>query len=81
VLRAAGRDGEVAISVADQGRGVPADEMTRVFEPFYSTRPGRMGLGMTICQTIAAAHGGRLTGAANPDGGVTFTLVLPAALP
>jgi PAS domain S-box-containing protein len=79
LLRAALVGREVAISVADAGGGVPADRMGEIFEPFYSTRPGGLGLGLAITRNIASAHGGTLAGEANADGGMTFTLRLPAA--
>ena len=78
-LKTAGQDGHVEISVIDLGRGVPPDQMTRVFEPFFTTKPDGMGLGLPICQTIAASHGGVLTAASNAEGGMTFSLRLPAA--
>jgi two-component system, LuxR family, sensor kinase FixL len=78
-LRARGQDGHVVISVIDHGHGVGPDEMARVFEPFYTTKPDGMGLGLPICQTIAASHGGVLTAANNVGGGMTFSLRLPAA--
>jgi PAS domain S-box-containing protein len=79
LLRAADEDGHVVISVADQGRGVAADEMGHIFEPFYTTKPDGMGLGLPICQTIAASHGGLLLATRNASHGMTFSLRLPPA--
>ena len=79
VLQAARQDGHVVVSVVDHGRGISADEMARVFEPFYTTKPDGMGLGLPICQTIAASHGGALAALPNADGGMTFSLRLPIA--
>jgi signal transduction histidine kinase len=79
LLRAARENGAIAISVADSGAGLPADGMDEIYEPFYSTKPGGLGLGLAITRNIATAHGGTLSGAPNPEGGMTFTLRLPAA--
>jgi len=57
---------------------VPPDTGDRVFEPFYTTKPNGLGLGLAISRTIATTHGGRLWGENNRLGGATFHLVLPA---
>jgi len=80
-LQASRQDGQVVISVVDQGRGVAEDDMLRVFEPFYTTKPDGMGLGLPICRTIAMSHGGALVAAANADTGMTFSLRLPVDSP
>ena len=79
VLRAARRNGEVVISVIDHGRGIPADQMDRGLRAVLQHQAGGMGLGLPIARTIAAAHGGALSGLVNADGGMTFALSLPAA--
>jgi two-component system sensor kinase FixL len=76
------RDGMVRISVSDTGCGLPPDA-ERVFEPFYTTKKDGLGLGLSICRSIATAHNGRLWaeahgGAAATDG-TTFHLELPAS--
>ena len=76
-LHATSQDGQVVVSVVDHGRGISTDDMPRVFEPFYTTKPDGMGLGLPICQTIAVSHGGTLVATPNPDGGMTFSLRLP----
>ncbi|HEV7499774.1 MAG TPA: PAS domain-containing protein, partial [Vicinamibacteria bacterium] len=78
-LQTARQDGHVVVSVVDQGRGIATDDMARVFEPFYTTKPDGMGLGLPICRTIAVSHGGVLVAAANADTGMTFSLRLPVA--
>ncbi|HET6897279.1 MAG TPA: ATP-binding protein, partial [Vicinamibacteria bacterium] len=80
-LHAMRQDGHVVVSVEDRGRGIATEDMARVFEPFYTTKPDGMGLGLPICQTIAASHGGALVATSNPGGGMTFSLRLPASPP
>ena len=65
-------------SIADRGRGIPPDAADRLFEPFFTTKPQGLGLGLSICRSIIAAHGGRLSAENNPDHGATFTVALPA---
>jgi two-component system sensor kinase FixL len=67
----------VAMSVIDQGKGIPVDDIERIFEPFVTTKPHGMGLGLAVSRTIMQAHGGRLWAANNPDRGATFCLTLP----
>lgn len=71
-------DGGVDLCVEDSGPGVPADAARRIFEPFYTTKPTGMGMGLSISRTIAEAHGGHLAVEANAQGGATFRLSLPA---
>jgi PAS domain S-box-containing protein len=73
------RDGEglLLVAIADRGSGIPPDAADRLFEPFFTTKPHGLGLGLSICRSIIAAHGGRLWADNNPDGGATFTFALP----
>jgi two-component system NtrC family sensor kinase len=70
---------EIVIDVSDSGRGIPKDELERVFEAFYTTKAvgEGTGLGLAICHTIIQAHGGRLSIASAPGSGTTVTAVLP----
>jgi len=77
-LQATRQDGQVVVSVVDHGRGIATADIDRIFEPFYTTKPDGMGLGLPICRTIAVSHGGALTAASNDHGGMTFSLRLPA---
>ncbi|MGE5346927.1 MAG: sensor histidine kinase [Acidithiobacillales bacterium] len=79
LLRAEIADGGVHVSLADRGRGVPPSEIERIFEPFVTMKSQGMGLGLAICKTIIAAHGGRIWATNNADGGATFHFTLPRA--
>jgi signal transduction histidine kinase len=67
----------VQIQVQDNGNGIPAHQLTRIFEPLYTTKPGGTGLGLYIVQQIVAAHGGQVTVASGEGRGTTLTLTLP----
>lgn len=67
----------VEIEVLDNGPGVPPEFENRLFEPFYTTKEYGVGLGLSICKNIAAAHGGRLFYVPSETGGAIFTLSLP----
>ena len=69
-------DSRVRVSVRDEGVGLPAD-IEPLFQPFFSTKPQGLGMGLAICRTIVVAHGGRLWAEPNPVGGAIFHLVLP----
>lgn len=72
--------GEAVVAVADTGGGVPPELVERIFEPFVSTKPEGMGMGLMFCRAVVEAHGGRLwTGPAHPRGAV-FTFSIPTAL-
>jgi len=73
-----GDDPAVLITVQDLGCGFQPEDSERLFEPFYTTKTGRMGMGLRISRSIAETHGGRLWVQANADAGATFLLALPA---
>jgi two-component system sensor kinase FixL len=70
---------EVEVSVADTGPGLSPEIAGRLFEPFVTTKPGGMGVGLSISRTIIEAHGGRLWAEPNPGGGTVFRFTLPTA--
>jgi signal transduction histidine kinase len=72
-------DEMVEISVADRGPGLPDEIVSHLFEAFRSTKRDGMGLGLSICRSIAEAHGGKLRYEPNPGGGTIFRFTLPAA--
>jgi PAS domain S-box-containing protein len=71
--------GEVAVAVRDSGVGISVDQMGSLFEPFFTSKPGGMGMGLAISRSIIEAHGGKLWASSNPSGGATFQFTLPAA--
>jgi C4-dicarboxylate-specific signal transduction histidine kinase len=72
-------DGEVRLSVADNGCGVADGNMERLFEPFYTSKEHGLGLGLSICRSIVASHSGRLWAVSNPNRGTTFHMTTPIA--
>jgi two-component system, LuxR family, sensor kinase FixL len=75
-----GTDG-MTVAVKDSGAGLSDDELARIFEPFYTTKTDGMGLGLSICRAIVAAHGGTLDASRNPDKGMTFSVTFPYSQP
>ena len=74
----AGVDGDQAsVAVTDSGPGIAPEALPRLFEPFFSTRPGGLGLGLSLCETLAAGMGGALDAANEPPRGARFRLRLP----
>ncbi|HTB22463.1 MAG TPA: HAMP domain-containing sensor histidine kinase [bacterium] len=73
------------LTVTDQGPGLPSEHLSRLFTPFFRSDRSRarvtggLGLGLSLCLGVARAHGGDLTAALNPGGGLVFTLTLPLA--
>jgi two-component system sensor histidine kinase PilS (NtrC family) len=65
------------ISVADTGEGIAAADLSHIFEPFFSTKPGGSGLGLALVHRIARDHGGDLAVRTAPGLGTTFSLTLP----
>ena len=66
------------LCVIDSGVGLPSEQKNRLFEPFFTTKEKGLGLGLTICRSIATAHGGKLWAENNPHRGATFHLTLPS---
>ena len=69
----------IRVSVTDSGTGMAPEIVEHIFDPFFSTKPSGMGLGLKVCRTIITAHGGQLEGKNNPGRGATFHFTLPAA--
>ncbi len=70
--------GGVLVAVRDSGPGLSAAGRERLFEPFYTTKPSGLGMGLSICRSIVESHAGRLWAAANSPRGAIFQFTLPA---
>jgi C4-dicarboxylate-specific signal transduction histidine kinase len=71
--------GGVELRVADRGPGIPSQDLERIFEPFVTSKPQGLGLGLSICRSIVEAHGGRIWASNAPGGGAVLHVVLPSA--
>ena len=73
----------VQISYSDHGCGIHADDLSKIFDPYFSTKKvgGQKGtgLGLSVCHSIVTQHGGDVLADSKPDGGTTIHLYLPAA--
>ena len=79
IVQGARHGSEIELSVSDTGRGVPTEALPRLFEPFFTTRVGGLGMGLPICKTIVEAHGGTIEILNNPAAGATVRFTLRAA--
>ena len=70
-------EGMLRVDVEDNGPGIPDDARARLFESFYTTKPGGMGMGLPICRSIIEMHGGAIHADSAPWGGARFTFTLP----
>jgi signal transduction histidine kinase len=68
---------QVQVTVEDSGTGLDPNTIGKIFEPFYTTKPGGMGMGLSISRSILQAHGGRLWATANDGPGTSFHFTLP----
>jgi hypothetical protein len=73
------RTNGVLVTVRDSGPGIAPEHIERAFDAFYTTKPGGMGMGLSICRSIIDAHGGRLWADANEPRGAAFQFTLPSS--
>lgn len=78
-LRIEVKDGVARLNIADGGPGIPREALSHVFEPFFSTKEGGLGLGLSLCETLATGMGGRVSATNLAAGGAEFCLTLPLA--
>ena len=77
LIRTEGSGASAKLCVVDHGTGISAKDLPNVFEPFWSSKPSGMGIGLYVCRSIVAAHQGTLSAANNSDGGAIFSMMLP----
>lgn len=77
VTTRANAENGVFIDIIDTGPGIEEKELNLIFESFYTTKSQGMGLGLTMCQSIIKAAGGRIMAGNEPNGGAKFTIWLP----
>jgi len=76
-METAVEDGTVRLSVSDTGAGIPADDLSRLFTPLFSTKPNGTGLGLMVVKSVAERHGGRVAVESVPGRGTVFHVWLP----
>jgi signal transduction histidine kinase len=80
VLVETGRaDGAITVTVRDTGIGLPPAAGERIFDAFFTSKRGGLGMGLSISRSIVEAHGGRLWATGNADRGMSFTFNVPLA--
>ena len=67
----------IVVSVTDMGKGIAEEDLKKIYDSFYTTKSGGMGMGLAINKRIIEAHNGRLWAEMNPEGGMTFLFTLP----
>jgi signal transduction histidine kinase len=74
-------NGHIEVAITDSGRGIPKHHLSRIFDPFYTTKPEGTGLGLSVVHSIIREHGGRVTIDSREGCGSTVRIQLPAILP
>jgi signal transduction histidine kinase len=78
VIETYGDDEKVTIEVTDTGPGIPREEIERIFEPFFSTKEHRFGIGLSLVKQIVSEHLGKIEVESEMGKGTTFKLLFPA---
>jgi signal transduction histidine kinase len=79
LVSSAGANGEVRLVIEDDGPGIPDERLGRIFQVFYSSKPGGTGLGLPIAQRVMEGHGGNIQVESSTGAGTRFTLTFPSA--
>jgi signal transduction histidine kinase len=74
-------DDGIVIKVMDTGSGIDPKNLATIFDPFVTTKPRGIGLGLAICRMIVERHGGHLLASSRQEGGAQFDIILPAIVP
>jgi two-component system NtrC family sensor kinase len=79
-ISTSGRNSEVTVAIADNGTGIPGENLDKIFDPFFTTKPAGKGtgLGLSVSYGIVRQHGGTMEVQSDEGKGTTFTVVLPA---
>ena len=78
-LKAQSNDQNLIIEVSDHGKGIPLENLDRIFIPFFTTKPKGTGLGLAVSRRIVEEHGGELSVQSTPKESTTFSLKIPHA--
>jgi signal transduction histidine kinase len=81
IIRTHADDSSLYVVLIDTGVGMSKEVLSKIFRPFFSTRPGGSGLGLATTKKIVEAHGGRLGVESEPGKGTAFSIKLPTAAP
>jgi two-component system, NtrC family, sensor histidine kinase HydH len=80
-VSAASSDSQVVLRIQDEGAGIAPEQMENIFNPFFTTKPGGVGLGLALVSKIVDEHGGRIVVQSEPGKGAAFELLLPREAP
>jgi signal transduction histidine kinase len=76
-LEAKAARGELSVAVADSGTGIAEENLSKIFDPYFTTKANGSGLGLAIARRIVEVHGGAIGARSNPGGGTRFEISLP----
>jgi len=72
-------ESSVLVEVVDSGTGIAPEKLESIFEPFNTSKPDGLGMGLSICRSIIERHGGAISATNNPGRGATFSITLPVS--